>query len=185
MNKNGIKDLKDKNNSEVEIATLHNLSCNKVNECSMTEVNQQIFLFIYFFLVYLMYIINNPYTQLSFQRTNKDWNKFISWHLTVLKVNDTLKLAYSMWPLHMHNDFILSPTPNRKLLAFFFFFKRFKHCLVCFRPFGLWRHRKYIHSCSHCNTYVIIHICILINHVCQITHSKNLLAFLYFYSNII
>ncbi len=45
------------------------------------------------------------------------------------------------------------------------------HCMI-YKHFKLWGHWKYPHkSPSPCNTYVIIQICVLINHINMHTHT--------------
>ncbi len=68
------------------------------------------------------------------------------------------------------NCIFYCPTPNRKLLAIFEFHKT-PFCMF-FKPFVLQGHRKCPHKpCLRCSTHVIIHICVLVNHIYQYTHT--------------
>jgi len=106
------------------------------------------------------------------------------------------------WILYCTNCIFYPPTlplplnlPITQNCLHFLNFK--KHHLVCFflKPFGLQGHRKCPHKpCLRCNNNVIIHICVLINHIYKNTrthartHTHTLLATLnylrrcYFYN---
>ncbi len=87
-----------------------------------------------------------------------------------LSIGVMVFILYKLYFLSPYNNPTPKPTPYRKLLAIFEFHKT-PLCMF-FKPFVLQGHRKCPHK-PHlcCSTHVIIHICVLINHLYQYTHT--------------
>jgi len=119
----------------------------------------------------LVSLLCNGVSELQSQ-TQQDAHTLIYVVLRGLSIGVMVFILYKLYILSTYTT--PSPKPITENILHFLNFKKTLFSMF-FNPFGLRGHRKCPHKpCLRCNTHVIIHICVPINHVYKNTHTHTL-----------